>query len=240
MPRRRHQRNRAFLAAARQPAPPGFRDTKQRPEPDEHGQPGDPEHSRIAPERRRTTDQRADEEPDHLVRLQLRESLGSLIRRAQIGERSAQRRRIRTGAGSRGDPDCGEHREGADVQEQEHREHRVGESRSDQERPPAPAVRQTSGGDLDERGGDQWTGDEDRHRNGIAAAMGDVQGRDREDRGNAGEHDQLPDQEPECGVSSALSHAREDVGASHAPIFRFWPRTVGLRWCYGSRLYARR
>ena len=40
--------------------------------------PGDAEHSRITPQRCGAADQRADQQPDHLVRLQLREALRAL------------------------------------------------------------------------------------------------------------------------------------------------------------------
>ena len=90
--------------------------------------------------------ERTDEQPDHLVRLELREALRSLLRRAQVGERSAQRRRVGAGARAHDDADRGEHRERADVEEQEQREERVDESRSDQERLAAPAIAERPAG----------------------------------------------------------------------------------------------
>ena len=57
---------------------------------------------------------------------------------------------------------------------------------------------------------------------------------DRKHGGDAREHDQLPDQQPERGIGPPFAGARKDVDAGRpisGCILRFCARTVGLRWC---------
>ena len=79
MPRRRHQRNRSFVdhaLVARAARVSGTRSIG--PMPMNIDSPVIAEDRRVAPERGRSTDERTDEQPDHLVRLQLRKPLRAL------------------------------------------------------------------------------------------------------------------------------------------------------------------
>jgi len=76
--------------------------------------------------------------------------------------------------------------------------------------------------------------------NRISAAVSDVERCDRKHGGDAREHDQLSDQQPECGVCRRFpDRARTSLRAMRS-ILRFWGANRWTTMCYGPWFRAHR
>ena len=181
----------------------GLGDAQDGAEAEEHGDAGDAEDGGVAPDGDRTADRRTDEEAPELGALQLAEAGRAAVGRGEVGERGEERGDVGAAARSLGGAEEGEDPERAAVGEEREADRRVAEAGADEDGAAADPVGEPAGGDLDEGVRHHRAGDEEGGVEGAPAAVADVEGDHGEERGDAGEHDELAEQEGAGGIGGA-------------------------------------
>ena len=128
----------------------------------------------------------------------------------EVGEGCAEGRHVGAAARPLADPQQGQHPERPQVEEEAAGEGRVEQPAADQHRLAPDAVDEMPRRELYQRAGHQRPGDEEGDVGGGAAMGADVEGHDREEGGDAGEHHQLAEQQPVGGFEAAHQERPED------------------------------
>ncbi len=161
------------------------------PSSDQDAHPGGGEDPRDAPEGDGAADGWTEEEPDHLAGLELRVALTALALRGEVGEGGAQGGQVGSAAGALTHTEQGQPPERTPIGEKGKGEDGEEHAARHQHRLAPHPVHEVAGGDLDEGAGDEGTGDEEGDVGRAASVLSHIEGDDGEERGDAGEHDEL-------------------------------------------------